>query len=61
MVGDVFRFPQYDDPWKGSENEGLVWKKANQGFYVNIKNSHRRQGIDDPNRNVWKEEQAVTH
>jgi hypothetical protein len=58
-VGDVFRFPEYDDPWKGLPNAKALWKKVNHAFYVNLRDFRFRQGIDDPHRNVYKEEMAV--
>jgi len=58
IVGDLFRFPRYDDPWLGTDHEGDFWKKVNQSSYVNLKILSVRRVIDDPNRIVWKEKKA---
>jgi hypothetical protein len=39
-------------------NEGTLWRKINPAFYVNVSRRPHRTGIDDPNRSVWKEDNA---
>jgi hypothetical protein len=58
-VGDVFRFPKYDDPWNGTPAEGATWKKANQRSYLNVNKLRDRRNIDDPNRTVYNDEKAA--
>ena len=60
-VGDFFRFPQYDDPWRGAKEEGAVWRKVGHSFYANIKSLRKREGIDDPNRSVYKDDKVAAH
>ena len=57
-VGDLFRFPKYDDPYKKTEHEGAIWKKVTPSSYINVKTRRKRSGIDDPNRSVYKEEKG---
>ena len=57
-VGELFRFPKYDDPWRGTQHEGSFWKKVNPSSYVNIKRRSVRPRIDDPNRSIYREEQS---
>jgi hypothetical protein len=54
-VGELFRFPRYDDPWRGSRFEGTFWKKVTTSVYINMKKLGLRPRIDDPNRNVYEE------
>jgi hypothetical protein len=60
-VGDLFRFPHYDDPLTGTVNEGALLRKINHGSYVSVKDIRHRLGIDDPTRHVYREQTVAAH
>jgi hypothetical protein len=59
-VGDLFRFPRYDDPWQGREAEGAVWQKIGASAYRGEKVPQRIR-IDNMTRSVYKEQPTAVH